>query len=200
MRLMYDALARSYRGLPSFLPYGPERSGRTGGGFHTMFLIEPILLGVSLAMDALAVSMALGAAERKNFTWSKILITALSFGIFQAAMPLIGWFGGSLLGSVVQTYGRILAAFLLAMIGGKMIHEARGGGGERRGRRILLPETDRALVRNQYRCFAGRCRVCLSETDRNSAGCPADRLRDLPDCRRRVSLRPLLRTALWEKQ
>ena len=92
-----------------------------------MFLIEPILLGVSLAMDALAVSMALGATERKNFTWSKILITALSFGIFQAAMPLIGWFGGSLLGSVVQTYGRILAAFLLAMIGGKMIHEARGG-------------------------------------------------------------------------
>mgnify|MGYP000333728144 CR=1 FL=1 len=46
-----------------------------------MFLIEPILLGVSLAMDALAVSMALGAAERKNFTWSKILITALSLGL-----------------------------------------------------------------------------------------------------------------------
>ena len=64
-----------------------------------MNLIEPVLLGISLAMDALAVSLTLGAVERRQFNWRKILLTALSFGIFQAAMPLIGWFGGSLFGS-----------------------------------------------------------------------------------------------------
>lgn len=88
-----------------------------------MYLIEPILLGISLAMDALAVSLALGAVERKDFNWRKILLTAFSFGIFQAVMPLLGWFGGSLFGTLVQTYGRILASFLLIGIGVKMVYE-----------------------------------------------------------------------------
>ena len=68
-----------------------------------MFFIEPVLLGVSLAMDALAVSLALGAVERNNFNWRKILATALSFGVFQSLMPTVGWLGGSLFGSLVQT-------------------------------------------------------------------------------------------------
>ncbi len=88
-----------------------------------MWFIEPVLMGISLAMDALAVSLALGAVERKNFNWHKILITALSFGVFQALMPLTGWFGGSFFGSLVQTYGRIIASILLMGIGGKMIYE-----------------------------------------------------------------------------
>ena len=86
-----------------------------------MFFIEPVLLGVSLAMDALAVSLALGAVERNNFNWRKILATALSFGVFQSLMPTVGWLGGSLFGSLVQTYGRYVAALLLFGIGGKMV-------------------------------------------------------------------------------
>lgn len=89
-----------------------------------MFFIEPVLLGVSLAMDALAVSLALGAVERNNFNWRKILATALSFGVFQSLMPTAGWLGGSLFGYLVQTYGRCLAALLLFGIGGKMVWEA----------------------------------------------------------------------------
>ena len=89
-----------------------------------MFFIEPVLLGVSLAMDALAVSLALGAVERNNFNWRKILATALSFGVFQSLMPTVGWLGGSLFGSLVQTYGRYVAALLLFGIGGKMVWEA----------------------------------------------------------------------------
>ena len=46
-------------------------------------LTEALLLGISLAMDALAVSLVLGAVEQKNFTWEKIAATALCFGIFQ---------------------------------------------------------------------------------------------------------------------
>jgi UPF0059 membrane protein MM_0643 len=119
---MYDALCArtgSFRRYP--VQAGNQSDGLYGG---IMNLIEPVLLGISLAMDALAVSLTLGAVERRQFNWRKILLTALSFGIFQAAMPLIGWFGGSLFGSFVQTYGRILASLLLAGIGGKMICEA----------------------------------------------------------------------------
>lgn len=95
-----------------------------------MFFIEPVLLGVSLAMDALAVSLALGAVERDSFSWRKILATALSFGVFQSLMPAAGWLGGSLFGYLVQTYGRCLAALLLFGIGGKMVWEAFRKNGE----------------------------------------------------------------------
>lgn len=90
---------------------------------NTAYWFEIFLIGVSLSMDALAVSIALGTAERKAFTLNKIFLTALFFGGFQALMPLAGWFGGSLCGDIVRTFGRYIAAVLLGYIGGKMIHD-----------------------------------------------------------------------------
>ena len=88
-----------------------------------MHWLEIFLIGVGLSMDALAVSVALGAAEKERMDWKKVLLPALFFGGFQALMPLVGWFGGSLLGSIVQRYGCWVAAGLLWLIGGKMIWE-----------------------------------------------------------------------------
>ena len=85
---------------------------------------EIFLIGVSLSMDALAVSVALSAADGRNFTWKRILLTAGMFGLFQALMPLAGWFGGNLFGCVIRTYGKYIAALLLAGIGGKMIWDS----------------------------------------------------------------------------
>ena len=89
-----------------------------------MNYIEAVFVGVSLAMDALAVSVALGAAGRQKFTWKHIALTAFFFGAFQFIMPMTGWFGGSLCGRIVQSYGSYIATALLAFIGGKMIYEA----------------------------------------------------------------------------
>ncbi len=86
---------------------------------------EALLLGISLAMDALAVSLVLGAVEQKNFTWQKIAATALCFGIFQMGMPLLGWCVASLGSQFVQNIGKYIAAVLLAGLGGKMLWEAR---------------------------------------------------------------------------
>ena len=58
--------------------------------------LDALLLGVGLSMDALAVSLALGATEGKNLSWKTVLLAASLFGIFQAGMPLLGWFGGAL--------------------------------------------------------------------------------------------------------
>lgn len=84
---------------------------------------ECILIGIGLSMDAFAVSIALGTAEGRKFTVQKTCITGFFFGFFQALMPLLGWFGGSLCGVVIQTCGKYLAAALLGLIGGKMIYD-----------------------------------------------------------------------------
>lgn len=89
----------------------------------SMKWVEVILIGISLSMDALAVSLALGTMERQNFNWKKIALTAFFFGAFQAGMPLIGWLGGTLCGEWMQSYGRIVASLLLFGIGIKMLFE-----------------------------------------------------------------------------
>lgn len=93
----------------------------TGG--QAAYWFEIFLIGVSLSMDAFAVSIALASAEREKFGRNKILLTALFFGGFQAFMPLIGWAGGTLCAHIVQTYGRYVSAALLAGVGAKMIHD-----------------------------------------------------------------------------
>ena len=92
-----------------------------------MNLPEAILLGAALAMDALAVSLALGAAQRRAFTRRRIAVTALFFGWFQFMMPLVGWFGGSRVLFLSGPAGRAAAAILLAGLGIKMIFDAGFG-------------------------------------------------------------------------
>lgn len=86
--------------------------------------VEAFLLGIGLAMDALAATIAIGAVKRQYFTWRHIATVAAFFGLFQFAMPIIGWYGGSLCGEIATRYGRYAATALLIFIGGKMIVEA----------------------------------------------------------------------------
>lgn len=56
-------------------------------------MIEVIILAIALSMDAFAVSIGLGS--RKNHNTSGLALQAgLMFGIFQALMPLIGYWAG----------------------------------------------------------------------------------------------------------
>ena len=54
------------------------------------YLVEFLLLGVGLAMDAFAVSICKGLAMRK-VNKKQAVIIALFFGGVQAIMPVIGW-------------------------------------------------------------------------------------------------------------
>ena len=58
-----------------------------------MNIITIVLTAFALAMDAFAVSVTKGMAL-KNLTKSIAIKIALFFGVFQAAMPLIGWMLG----------------------------------------------------------------------------------------------------------
>ena len=146
-----------------------------------MNILEATFMGVGLAMDALAVSLALGAtgwscpkthpesesdgsasgkqpwfrrlpflspapsapvcaicrptggcscecgaastSAHTPFTWGKIILTAALFGIFQAVMPTVGWFGSGLCGDLAQKLGRITAGLLLTLVAVQMLRE-----------------------------------------------------------------------------
>lgn len=83
---------------------------------------EILLLGIGLAMDCLAVSLSKGIAAKKFFPFRAILMAVL-FGLFQAGMPLIGYFAGNYFVNFISRIAPYLALVLLGIIGGKMIYE-----------------------------------------------------------------------------
>ena len=85
-----------------------------------MGLIEIVLIGASLSMDAFAVSLCQGLKMPK-LDMVKAALIAFFFGIFQALMPMLGWTLGSLFASYVDKYDHYIAFALLAYLGGKMI-------------------------------------------------------------------------------
>lgn len=84
-----------------------------------MSILEMLLIGVGLSMDACAVSMTNGMCYKPKFRQS--LLIALSFGAFQGLMPLIGYYAGSLFSAQVSAFDHWIALVLLGFIGGKMI-------------------------------------------------------------------------------
>jgi putative Mn2+ efflux pump MntP len=75
-----------------------------------------------MAMDASAVSMTNGLVEPKMKN-KKMLLIAFAFGFFQFAMPLIGFFVGSLFKDFLTQFTSWVALILLSFIGGKMLIE-----------------------------------------------------------------------------
>lgn len=94
-----------------------------------VFLVNSILLGVGLAMDAFSVSLANGLNEPKMNKGRMSLIAGV-FAAFQAAMPMIGWI---CVHTIVQYFSLFekmipwIALILLAYIGGNMLREGIKG-------------------------------------------------------------------------
>ena len=88
-----------------------------------MGIIEIVLIGLSLAMDAFAVSICKGLSMKK-MNWKSAIIISLYFGIFQAFMPVVGYFLGSTFESYVTNIDHWIAFILLSLIGGNMIKES----------------------------------------------------------------------------
>ena len=88
-------------------------------------IINSILLGIGLAMDAFSISVASGLAE-PEMKKKRVLQICGVFGIFQFLMPMIGWFCvHSLveLFSVFEKFVPWIALLLLLYLGIKMIIE-----------------------------------------------------------------------------
>lgn len=87
-----------------------------------LFILQSIALGAGLAMDASAVSMSNGLNEPK-MRWRKMLLIAATFAIFQALMPIIGYFAGHAFIDYIGPYIPWIALVLLTLLGGKMIFD-----------------------------------------------------------------------------
>lgn len=88
-----------------------------------MTILEIIILSISLAMDCFTVSIACGTII-KNYKWRNIFSIALSFGIFQALMPLLGWFLSNGFQKYIESFDHWIAFGLLAFIGIRMVIES----------------------------------------------------------------------------
>ena len=82
-----------------------------------------LLLAVGLSMDAFAVSVCKGLAMKKA-TLKAGLTCGAWFGGFQALMPLVGFFLGSLFAGTIEAFDHWVAFGLLAIIGINMLKEA----------------------------------------------------------------------------
>lgn len=100
-----------------------------------LFLVNSLLLGVGLAMDAFSVSLANGLREPDMKPY-KVCAIAGMFAFFQALMPMIGWLCVHTIMQLFQAFEQFIpwiALLLLGYIGGKMLwdgfHEQDGDAG-----------------------------------------------------------------------
>lgn len=88
-----------------------------------MGFAELLLLAVGLSMDAFAVSICKGLSMKKA-TVKAGMICGGWFGGFQALMPLIGFFLGTMFAGAIEAFDHWVAFGLLAIIGINMLKEA----------------------------------------------------------------------------
>lgn len=88
-----------------------------------MDLFSILVIAFGLAMDAFAVSVASGVTIKAMGLRQTVTI-ALSFGLFQGIMPILGWLAGIGFREYITAYDHWLVFFLLTAIGAKMIYES----------------------------------------------------------------------------
>lgn len=86
-------------------------------------LAESLVLGVALAMDAMAVTLSNSLCE-PDMPLSKKLGMPVLFALFQAAMPALGYLGGTLIADYIDAFAGAVSLAILVFVGGKMIIEA----------------------------------------------------------------------------
>ena len=88
-----------------------------------LFVLNSILLGAGLAMDAFSVSLVDGLNEPDMGTGKTLRIAGV-FALFQGLMPMLGW---ALVHTVVRYFEKLekiipwISLILLVLIGGKML-------------------------------------------------------------------------------
>ena len=92
-------------------------------------MLSILLIGVSLSMDAFAISVTNGLTL-KPFRLRYALWMGIYFGGFQFLMPLAGYLLGSTVSRYVDAFGPYISFFLLCFIGGRMVFESLKSAGE----------------------------------------------------------------------
>jgi putative Mn2+ efflux pump MntP len=84
-------------------------------------VLSLLIVAFSVAADATAVAIA---ASVRGTTFRRGMLLATAFGLAQAVMAGLGWYGGAALGALWTSWDHWVALALLTFVGGKMIKEA----------------------------------------------------------------------------
>lgn len=123
-------------------------------------IISISLVAVALAMDAFSVSMTKGFTQ-KNLKSSQILLYGLFFGGFQALMPILGYFCGNVIASIVEALASIIGFVLLLLIGCNMIRESLSSEGEEVSDEFSLKEVTLLAIATSIDAFAVGITIAL---------------------------------------
>jgi manganese efflux pump family protein len=85
-----------------------------------MGLVSVVFVAFALAMDAFAVAVIAGLSPGA-LTARRVFRLAFHFGLFQAMMPVIGWFAGTALHRAIADIDHWIAFSLLALVGSRMV-------------------------------------------------------------------------------
>ena len=88
-----------------------------------MSIATLVLLAFGLSMDAFAVSVSNGLCYA-GFHRREAIVSSVTFGVFQAGMPLLGYLGGRYFESHITKFDHWIALLLLGYIGGSMLVDA----------------------------------------------------------------------------
>ena len=88
-----------------------------------MNFLDILLLSIALAMDCFTVSIISGVILKEK-RWGVITRMSFFFGLFQAAMPFIGWLGTKHFAQYIEAFDHWIAFGLLAFLGIRMIKES----------------------------------------------------------------------------
>ena len=103
-----------------------------------MGIVEIIIIAIVEAMDCFAVAIATGLSK-SGIPYSRATLQAVSFGVFQGMMTLIGYFLGSFAERWFNAIGSPIACTILCILGARMIWGAvRGNSGEEEGEKIAV--------------------------------------------------------------
>jgi putative Mn2+ efflux pump MntP len=81
------------------------------------------LVALSLSADCFAVALSSAVTSRRVLA-SQVLRLSFSFGLFQTAMQVGGWFAGKTVVAVISGFDHWIAFGLLVFIGGRMVWES----------------------------------------------------------------------------
>ena len=88
-----------------------------------MTFLPLLLIALGVSADAFAVALTKGLHMRR-LNLRHAVIIALTFGLFQAVMPLVGWLLGTQFARYITEFDHWVAFGLLLLVGGKMLWEA----------------------------------------------------------------------------
>lgn len=90
-----------------------------------MNLVDIIMIGIGLSMDAAAVSMTNGMVYRIGR--DKKIMMPVFFGLFQGIMPMLGYFTGGVFSKWLVKYSGIIIFLIFAYLGIGMLREGLSG-------------------------------------------------------------------------